>query len=103
VRIILDRLVDQNGGSPRHSGKGRFWNLTRDEFVKGPIYGKTPIVPGDPDKSFLVAILKGPNDGFARMPPGGPYISDPDLQFIVQWIKDGAPDIDHQFAHELMK
>lgn len=52
VRAILNRLVDQNGGNPRHSGKGRFWNLTRDEFVRGPIYGKTPIIPGDPDNSF---------------------------------------------------
>ena len=69
VRIILNRLVDQNGGSPRHSGKGRFWNLPRDQFIAGPIYGKTPIVPGKPEQSFLVTILQGPADGFMRMPP----------------------------------
>ena len=106
VRRILDRLVDENGGSPRHSGKGRFWNLTRDEFVNGPIYGLKPITPGEPDKSWLVAILKGPVDTpsgrFARMPAGGPYISDDDLAFIIQWIKDGAPGMDQQFQKEYM-
>jgi hypothetical protein len=98
VRSILNHLVDANGGSPRHSGKGRFWNLPRDQFIAGPIYGKTPIVPGHPDQSFLVKILSGPADGFSQMPLGGPYISTIDLAFIVQWITDGAPDIDAEFA-----
>jgi len=100
VRSILNRLTDQNGGTPRHSGKGRFWNLPRDQFVAGPIYGKTPIVPGQPDQSFLLKILKGPAEGFSRMPLGGPYISDTDLAFITQWVADGAPDADHVFVAE---
>lgn len=105
VRAILNRLADQNGGSPRHSGKGRFWNLPRDQFVAGPIYGKTPIVPGDSGQSFLAKILQGPAEGFARMPLGGPYISDADLAFIAQWITDGAPDADDaammEYAREM--
>jgi hypothetical protein len=97
VRAILNRLVDQNGGRPQHNGKNRFWNLSRDEFVAGPIYNKVPIVPGHPDQSFLVKILQGPAEGFARMPLGGPYIADNDWAFIVQWIADGAPDADQAF------
>ncbi len=100
IRAILNRLVDQNGGAPRHSGKGRFWKLPRDQFVAGPIYGEVPIVPGHPDQSFLLKILKGPAGGNSRMPPGGPYISDPDWEFIKQWIADGAPDADHEFMRE---
>jgi hypothetical protein len=100
VRSILNRMTDRNGGSPRHQGKKRFWNLPRDQFVAGPIYGKTPIVPGHPEQSFLVKVLQGPAEGFARMPAGGPYISDPDLAFVVQWIKDGAPDADPTFMAE---
>ena len=102
VRSILNHLVDQNGGSPRHSGKGRFWNLPRDQFITGPIYGKTPIVPGSPDQSFLVRILTGPADGIARMPLGGPYIGPEDLGFIIQWIKDGAPDDAPEFSQEFV-
>ena len=90
VRRILNELVDQSGGSPGH---GRFWNLSRDEFVNGPVHGKVPIRPGDPENSFLVAILRGPADGFNRMPqPSGPYISNENLQVIIDWIRDGAPD-----------
>lgn len=97
VRSILNRLVDRNGGSPRHSGKGRFWNLPRDQFIAGPIYGKIPIVPGHPEQSFLVQILQGPAEGISRMPLGGPYIEPTDLAFIVQWISDGAPDVSAEF------
>lgn len=101
VRAILNRLADQNGGSPRHSGKGRFWNLPRDQFVNSPISGKTPIVPGDSGQSFLVKILQGSADGVPRMPLGGPDISEPDLTFIVPWINDGAPDADDVARHDL--
>jgi hypothetical protein len=100
VRIILNNLVSENGGDPRHSGKKLFWNLPRDQFIAGPIYGKIPIVPFHPEQSFLITILKGPADGFARMPIGGPYISDHDLEFIEQWVSDGAPDADAVFLAE---
>ena len=96
VRAILDRLTGSR--NPRHSGKGRFWNLSRDEFLNGPIYGRKPIEPGKPQDSFLIKLLKGPADGFTRMPPGGPYISDEDLVFIEQWIADGAPEMDTEGA-----
>lgn len=98
VRAILNRLTDGHD-EPRHSGKGRFWNLSRDEFVNGPIYGKKPIEPGKPHDSFLIKILKGPVDGFVQMPLGNsPYISAGDLAFIEQWISDGAPDMDEEAA-----
>src|SRR5262245_54975768 len=100
VRSILNNLVNRNGGSPRHSGKGRFWNLPRDHVVAGPIYGRIPIVPGRPDQSFLIKILEGLADGVSRMPLGGPYIDSTDLAFIAQWITDGAPDADAAFMSE---
>jgi hypothetical protein len=104
VRKILNSLVDVDDGDPKHGGKRRFWNLPRDQFVAGPIYGKTPIVPGQPDQSFLIAILKGPADGFARMPLSGPtFISAADLEFITKWIQDGAPDADEEFLQEHSK
>ena len=97
VRSILNRLTNANEGRPRHSGKGRFWNGSRDDFVNGPIYGKKPIEPGDSANSFLIHILAGPVDGFSQMPPGGPYVSDQDLRYIKEWIDDGAPDSDDVF------
>jgi hypothetical protein len=59
-------------------------------------------VPGHPDQSFLVKILQGAAEGFSRMPLGGPYISDIDWAFIVQWIADGAPDAEPAFMSEYL-
>ena len=48
ARDVLNALVDQNEGSPYHSGKGRFRNLSRDVFVNGPVAGRIPIEVGKP-------------------------------------------------------
>ncbi|QDU26265.1 hypothetical protein ETAA8_13420 [Anatilimnocola aggregata] len=100
VRSVLNRLLDRNGGAPRH---GKFWDLPRDQFVAGPIYGRVPIVPGHPDQSFLIQILSGPVGSINRMPLGGPFIEPSDLAFIVQWIVDGAPDASADFMAEFNK
>jgi len=95
VRRILDAATGTR--NPRHQGKGRFWNLTRDEFVAATVYGQQVVVPGRPEDSALIKALRGlaPFDGsrFPRMPTGGPYVNDADITFIEQWIRDGAPDI----------
>ncbi|WP_152536186.1 hypothetical protein [Mesorhizobium loti] len=101
VRSILNQLTDENGGAPSHDGKERFWNLPRDQFVAGPIYGKVPIVPRNVQESFLIEILMGPAEGTRRMPRGGPYISDEDLAFIAKWIEEGAPDADDAFMTQV--
>lgn len=96
IRRILDTVVGSR--TPRHQGKGRFWNLPRNDFVSAVIYGQNVIVLGKPDDSALIKALKGvaPFDGsrFPRMPTGGPYVNDVDISFIAQWIRDGAPDND---------
>lgn len=97
VRKILNAATDQGmPGNPDHDGKGRFWNLSRDEFVNAVVYGQQVIVVGKPDDSALIKSLKGiaPFDGstFPQMPDSRPPVSDPDIAFIAQWIRDGAPD-----------
>lgn len=99
IRRILNAATDHGTpGNPFHEGKRRFWNLSRDEFVNAVIYGQQVIVLGDPEDSALIKSLKGvaPFDGsqFPRMPIGRPPVSDPDITFIAQWIRDGAPDSD---------
>jgi hypothetical protein len=99
VRAILDAAAS---GNPSHGGTGRFWELDYDAFIGAVVYGQKVIIPGDPDGSALIKALKGvePFNGpdsfntrppFARMPLGGPYVSDSDIQFIADWIKDGCP------------
>jgi hypothetical protein len=96
VRRLLDAAVGAR--NPWHEGKRRFWNLPLDQFVSATVYGEPVIVLGNPDNSALIKALKGvaPFDGsnYPRMPVGGPYVSDADIAFIAQWIRDGCPDSD---------
>lgn len=49
--------------------------------------------PGDPDDSYLVMKLEGHSDIVgARMPLGGPYLSEEQIQLIRTWIEEGAPN-----------
>ena len=49
---------------------------------KGPV-----IVRGDPAKSLLVKLIRGP---MPKMPQKGTPLSDEEVESIVHWIKDGA-------------
>lgn len=96
VRRILNTVVGSR--MPNHSGKGKFWNLPRDEFVAAVVRGLPVVVPGDPTASGLIKAIRG-TDPFDRsplyrMPRNGPYVSDTDIAFIEGWIRDGAPDVD---------
>jgi hypothetical protein len=49
------------------------------------------VKPGDPDSSYIVQKLEGaPGIVGARMPFGGPYLSQSTIDVIRQWISDGA-------------
>jgi hypothetical protein len=52
--------------------------------------GLLRVKPGDPDSSYLIQKLEGIAAVGARMPFGGPYLSDSTIAVIRQWITDGA-------------
>lgn len=107
IRAILG---DAAGHEPTvYDSAGRFWELSRDEFVRAEVYGVPLIAPavqksccggGDSPSasSGLIRALRGapPFDG-SRFPPfmwGGKRVSDPDIDFIAAWIDDGCPPDD---------
>jgi len=96
VRRILNAVVGDR--VPYHSGKGKFWDLPRNDFVAAVVRGVPVIVVGDPDASGLIKAIRGtsPFDGsrFERMPENGPYVPEADIVFIEGWIRDGCPDVD---------
>jgi len=86
---------------------GPFWNtLTYNEFVTGPVPGvkdsnnnTIPILTkGNGAQSNIVQALAGtgmfdPITGsFPRMPYGGPYFSDAQIQELSDWITKGCPE-----------
>jgi hypothetical protein len=51
------------------------------------------VSPGNPDQSYLVHKLEGSASKGERMPLGGPPIPQSTIDFVRQWITDGAlPD-----------
>jgi hypothetical protein len=69
--------------------KGKL-ELTRYEtFRKGGLK-EDPIVPGKPEESLIITMLKA--DGAARMPPreSGDAMSPEKIAVIERWIKEGA-------------
>ena len=50
------------------------------------------IVPGDPENSMFVKLIRheGPPDDPMPMPPKKPKMSDADIAIITAWVKAGA-------------
>ena len=76
-----------------HSGmnhRGGFSMATRTLLLKGGHDGAV-VIPGDPDKSLLIALINhhGPKDDPMPMPPKS-KLSDAEIATIHQWIADGA-------------
>ncbi|HEV7605711.1 MAG TPA: hypothetical protein VGO61_00095 [Steroidobacteraceae bacterium] len=53
--------------------------------------GLMRVNPGNPDTSYLVQKLQGNNAQGARMPFGGPYLSQDRIDLVRSWIAAGAP------------
>ncbi|MEP0813581.1 MAG: PKD domain-containing protein [bacterium] len=48
------------------------------------------VEPFDPERSYLILKLLGRNISGQRMPEGGPFFSDEDMNTVSQWIFGGA-------------
>jgi hypothetical protein len=53
--------------------------------------GTPRVNPGNPDASYIVQKLQGNNAVGARMPFGGPYLSQAQIDLVRGWIAAGAP------------
>lgn len=61
---------------------------------KGSTDDTTIIVPGKPCESRIVKKLQGVDPEGARMPRGGPFWSDAEIQLMIDWIAEGAQGAD---------
>lgn len=63
-------------------------------LVNAPSRGKPGamrVVPGNPEASYVIHKIEGRTDIVgARMPNGGPYLSDGQILVIKRWIELGA-------------
>jgi hypothetical protein len=84
-------LFNRYGCIGCHGGTNNLFVTSVTCLLRGGMNGPA-IVPLKPENSILVQKIK-PNPPFGdRMPQGGPYLKDAEIQIIVNWIKEGALD-----------
>jgi hypothetical protein len=66
------------------------WSVARDALpcISGAQNPMKRVEPGSPETSYLMHALRGTNAcGGVRMPPGGPYLDERQLQLVERWIR----------------
>lgn len=75
------------------------WN-TREELLKAvveigdgyPLIDPQLIGNGRAEETFLIQYLRHDGEMFVRMPSGGPYLPDEQIDEIARWIDAGCPE-----------
>lgn len=84
--ILMQTCASCHGFGDRPSG--RFDLASFSAMMRGGENGP-PILPGNPDESFLVKKLLGTGGG-QRMPRGRDPLDDAQMEIITTWIQEGA-------------
>lgn len=87
-------LVERCYGCHSAGAKDLAGNLFLDSkagWEKGGDGGAAVIVPGKPEESLLVTLIRHEEEG-REMPPDGDKLSDAEIADFVTWIEMGAPD-----------
>ena len=72
---------------------GIFGNWSVDSYATVMESGDSApvVIPGDPDASLLVELLQTSGERLMPPDPAGP-LSDEEIQLVIDWIANGAPD-----------
>ena len=61
----------------------------RPRMLKGGDSGLATVVPGKPEKSYLIEVINHVDEDMA-MPPDEDKLPGKEIELLTQWIKDGA-------------
>jgi len=84
-------LLTRYGCTGCHGGNGGLYVDTQPHLLQGGNHGPA-VVPGDADGSLIIQKISVNPPFGSRMPQGGPYLTDSDVQLLKEWINQGAPD-----------
>ncbi len=85
ARDVLPVLVQSC--SICHGGTAGLFLDSYENVMRGGASGPE-VVPGNPDASPIIRRVRGIDQ--PRMPLGGPFLSDAQIDLIAAWIADGA-------------
>jgi hypothetical protein len=88
----------QNAAAPIGIQIGGLDLTTLGSLRRGGLHSQGTIaIPGRPDDSAIVQKLRGTYPYGVRMPKSGPpYLSDAEIQLVVDWIAQGAQGADSE-------
>jgi len=68
-----------------------FGNLVNVTSSEQPALNR--VTPNQPEESYMIKKLRGDADiSGERMPRGGPFLAQADIDAMIAWINDGAPN-----------
>lgn len=89
--ILNKRCISCHGGVKRNA---EFSLLFRHEALDTTESGKAAIIPGDPQHSEMIRRITA-SDPEVRMPYKEEPLTQPEIDILTQWIKEGAEWGDH--------
>ena len=94
--IISEKCLSCHGKEDKI--KGELNLMTREGFLKGGETIDNLLVPGDPDKSFLMTTIKWEDEDYEMPPKSNDRLNEEQIAHIETWIKNGAvwPDDETQ-------
>jgi hypothetical protein len=84
--ILQDYCIDCHGPE---KPKSSFRVDRRAYLLKGGDSGMSAIIPGKPDKSYMLEVLRSDDPEISMPPKGGPLFED-EIEIIEKWIAEGA-------------
>ena len=84
--ILEEHCLHCHGKDEQESG---FRLDLRSSMLRGGDYGNPGIVPGDPEKSYLIELVKH-LDPDLPMPPDEDRIPNQQIELLERWIEEGA-------------
>jgi hypothetical protein len=84
-------IIDKYGCAGCHGGSGGLDVTPYSSIMSTGLHG--PVVVANDSNSIIVKKLKGTAAFGARMPFGGPYLSEDEIAVVVQWIMNGAKEL----------
>ncbi len=61
----------------------------RHKMIKGGDSGLAAVVPGKPEKSYLIELIRHADEDM-RMPPDDDKLTEQEVDLLTRWIKEGA-------------
>ncbi len=95
VKELLDGIMERwttRHGDPAPGIHDYYWD-SPENLANNKPYGRQLIEPGKPaSETNLVLFLRSGVRTIPRMPRGGPFLSDSEIQEIERWIDAGMPE-----------